>query len=619
MSLQNRSTRSILLAIALLFLPLSLFAQLESKGIEDVMKYSLYEPEPQPIPELPSPIMMYLGGDVGVSTLMRASENRSNLVLMSYGLHANLLLNGYSALEVGYSTFDDSYASSRYGAEQWELMKQGITMNNISASYMLNLSNYTYERIVESPWSVSALAGLDFGFGENTAAVGGHGALRVNYKLGRAPFSVYAEPRIGFSRLSMSGGGASYITSTSLKFGLEMAITGENCVPYHVANFCAMSGTYLYKLLYDATVSVGVQAVCESQNMSSTVAMMTRLGLGAKISKYSGVEFGIAKFDDGPFYIPRGEGEYLAYSPEMGFDVSYRFNLLNAIHGNEDYRLFGVSFLAGADYRWGDNITAPGGHLGARLSLHPGTKVSLYAEPRLTILKSEDLAPLRTGFQVSQGVLSLSIGAAYSFNSQMTKEERISYRNEYRQIKADVLSSIPVAYIAGAFGAETMLKSTYGLIGSMSASATGTLGLFLTKHSAVEGQLSLHRFDFAKNLHTDPTWEEKYSNWLPKYGVNISYRHDLLNYLFKQELPIIGISALAGIDYRDGAAVGVFGYHVGLRGLINVSPTISLYAEPRLTVFNNEVLSRLSKGVDQQNMMSANFGMEIYFNRKGNK
>ncbi len=593
---------------------------LESKGIEDIMVFQLFEPEPVKRPELPKAILANVSADYGVTNHFSADNGVDDFSYPSWGAKLGVWTSSYAGFELGYSSFDDSFAQKLHGNEEWNAMKQQLTDHNFELSYLFHLTNFANEDFSIDRFYFVGVVGADFGIGSQVAGVGVHGALRALYNIKNTPVTFYFEPRVGYNYVAERYGDNTRKLSSNARFsfGMEFSLTGEKGKP-NLARFTAESAKTLSRLLYDFSLSTGAEAVISENNTVRSASVFTRLAAGVTLSPVSGFEIGYSYYDWG---INNSLHSYDLWSdtvgaslPDMGIDASYRLDLINAITGRSRYKLFGVDLLAGGNIRWGGaGVSAYGGQVSSRLSYNFNQSVSIFAEPKLTILASSNIEELNPDRSV-HFLPSVSVGARFNINRHYDAIEIA----KAKESKLDQLSKIPVTYFLGALSVETMLRTELGPIGALTLGARGGMGIYLSDVSALEGKVEFFKFPFTTELHSNPTWNSDYYSKLPDVGATLSYRYNITNAIRKSThrdgMSLGEISALVGITARDGGGAMVLGSQISARAALNVSRTVSLFAEPKMTMFYADRFSDINGGGSVTFVPSVDVGMELYLNR----
>lgn len=447
-----------------------------------------------------------------------------------------------------------------------------LKVSSLQADYMLN-ANAAFGGYADPQWfQLYLIAGLNAGFPERIdgldtafgAGVGVQAGLRVN-----PTTLLFVEPRLnayngkfagGFTRKGLDLEGQLMVGMTYTRMAKDLRSDSR---------FEAFRwGDHLF-----VTFGAGVQTMAKNsfRNMSLRQAIQpfAAASVGKWITPFSGLRL---RAEGGAMGELNEKNQY--ERPKMvGFGLDYLFNLTNAMTGYDPASRFDLTMGIGPSvmFRTGNRHEVK---YGAEASLqttwyvHP--QLGIYLEPRMGLYQHG----LTQGSSVMANVdlhASIHAGLNWRFKDYDPTANRSAF-------EADGYGG---AFFSIAGGAAT-LTNTAVKTWRPGAVAMLAMGKAYTPVSA--WRLSLHG-NMLPHLNSG-----KNKKWLSYAGAEADYMFNIATLAagYDADRPV-GLQAFFGVS--AGAAYGnasldfVPGAHAGLQGSVNVSPSMSLYLEPRVSVY----------------------------------
>lgn len=467
------------------------------------------------------------------------------------------------------------------GISRWRSTYRGavyVKTMGVQADYLLNLSTAFggYDR--NRGFEFFGVAGLNFNdvkrIHDHTRAFGVGLGVQGNIRLSENT-DLFIEPRLNFFN-SGFGSGVTF-RDIDLLGTVNVGLTYNMATPaYRRSAEKFRSGSFADNMFI--AVSAGPDAIISTTkyglNWGEVVNPKVALHIGKWFTGASGVRLTI---EGGT--VGTRTPQFVKHRYKQAFaGADYLLNISNLMSGYRTDRWFeliglagiSVSVRSGLEKRW-----LVGGEVGLQGLFNITSRFGLYLEPQFRVYENA-FAYGNAGFMKADALGALMIGAHYRLRGYNGSKERDTFRenghNEY--------------FISFSGGTSTLMKrktirGNRGVSGRWGGEGAIAVGHWFTPLSGWRVGLSIGEAPLGK--HQDIQYA----------AANFDYLFNLNTFFAGyQPHPLFQASALAGISVGGSYGKSEFsfvpGLHVGLQGAFNVSSSLALFIEPRLSVFTDK-------------------------------
>lgn len=511
----------------------------------------------------------FLEAGMGVNNTLRRNTT-AYMDWAHFGLDANVAVGDWITPEHGVRLSFGGHIFRRTG-----IANKAKTFG-ISADYLMNLTAIgSRVHNVQSPIEFIGVAGLDLqrSHMDGTAkwAHGVHLGLRGQANLSYYTY-LYIEPRVSVfdDNLLHRDSRLGWRPTVSIQAGVGYRMNPgyrENTAEWKSSRNL-LSRTFVSFGAGPSMILNGNREVWKEQQGARVYG-----SLGKWFDPYSAIRLnaGLVEYNQPGANSRHIKGGYLG--------VDYMLNMHNVFGGYNPNRRFYINGVAGASYSYLQSGKGkkwiPGAGFGLQANVGLGKVSSLFIEPRV------DFYPNTYG---ANAYTSKNLDIAASLLAGITLEQTWEMEN-IRERNADFKNTAwyDHVFLEGSVGGMFPIRSysLHNVSSSVSPTARVGLGKWFTPLSGVRLRAEANHAKWDKNK------SSAFVNLGADYLWNISnatrgYRDD-------SHLELIGVVGLDAASYRKKDKLYI-GANLGLKGLWNVSPQVSLFLEPTIYAYDNAFL-----------------------------
>lgn len=467
------------------------------------------------------------------------------------------------------------------GMSRWKKTRAGnvyLKTAGVQADYLLNLSSAFagYDR--NRGFELFGIAGINYNnvqrYREHTHSVGLGVGVQGNIRLTENT-DLFVEPRLMVFNKEFAGGET--FKGMDVYSTLNIGVTYNMATPAYRKNAEKFeSGAFSDHLF--VSLAGGINAVISNTKYGLSWGELIQprfaLGLGKWFTAASGLRLQVEAGRIGtrtPAFVKHHYKHVYA-------GVDYMLNISNLMGGYRTDRWFEMIGLAGVNLsvrsgrekRW-----LVGGEIGLQGLFNITPQFGIYVEPQLRIYDN-DFAYGDAGFIKADALGAVMFGINYRLRGYGGEKERASFKEngdgEY--------------FISFSGGTTTLLKrktirKNRGMQGRWGGEGAVAVGHWFTPLSGWRIGVSLGNVPLGKQF------DIQYAS------VNADYLFNLNTFFAGYTSdPLFQASAFAGISlggsYGKSELSFIPGLHAGLQGAFNVSSSLALFIEPRLSIYTDK-------------------------------
>ena len=471
--------------------------------------------------------------------------------------------------------------------------RQNVSMIGLQADYLLNINSLFNEYDASRMFSMYGVFGLDATIprsGKNRSSALGAGlGFQANFKLSeKADF--FIEPRLDIFQKGYMGGLTykSFDVPASVMIGFNFNRSGE-----YIEKVRKDGGASEFRPHAFLSLAGGVNSPLAGQLKlikGDSYQGMANGYLGYNFTSISGVRLGTKIGLLGE--MKPGTQRYMRTKVLSG-DLSYLYNITNALYGYDVDRRFSASAIAGISllYNTGptgngsDKGVIPGADLGFQLTYYTNPNVGIFVEPKVSLYNDKLITTTFTPLDCDL-LASVMVGVNYRLSP-------VNMANRPNKLKAD--SPIDNSFVSLGGGVNMILSShTFhrSLSDYIKPTMSYSLGKWFNEYSGV-------RLSLGASFLNNPEIGKKGTSNIKIMSVSADYLYNIHNLMYGYDperifnmYGLVGVSGAFSKKARETETA--FGMNVGFQGNLKLTPVTSIYLEPKLGIYNSNYARKLS-------------------------
>lgn len=442
---------------------------------------------------------------------------------------------------------------------------------DLHADYLLNINNVLWGYDEDRLFTLVGIAGVNLAGTKGVEksakyapgiGIGLQGSFRLNPSI-----DLFVEPRLNIYDKKYAGGCGFGNTDQlgELNFGLTYHTVNRADRPKNV-----FAGSHIADNLF-MTSGVGMQLFLNKTNLekASSWGPLLSASIGKWFTPYSGLRLaGMGGFFTN-YVVPADAVDGRLRHLSLSGGIDYLWNVTSTMSGYNPERIFDLIGSVGVNLAYtskSEHNLQPGINAGIQGLWHINDFLGLYVEPQVR-LYGDKFIEGNLGFMQKDVLVSVNAGLHYRFVPYSKPANRSVFDKDDKRY-----------FVSGALGLGSLLVASKDLVKNAGVEMKGSLGKWYTPLSAwrVNGTIIYKSKTHAKtNLHyAGLGMDYMMSLATLAKGYNPDHVIDIV--------PFVGVTA--GLARRKGEFKVVPGLDAGAQFKLRVSPSLYLYAEPKIGI-----------------------------------
>ena len=441
----------------------------------------------------------------------------------------------------------------------------------VSVDYLMNISALARDFNADRKFELLGIAGGEYVVPpfdkDNNGSFGIRAGLQARYALNQGSV-FFIEPRIGMysDNLDNTDSWRGYNVAGSIVAGVELRTTPRNKrATERFSSTAFKDNTFLLSGL----------------GIGSLVAQG-----GSDLVKYAGGSFfaGVGRWFS-PFSGARVVGKASVYKypvtkskvSSIGAQADYLLNISNAFYGYNPQRIFNLIGVGGVNYEFlksREDVDLLGVGAGLQASVRLSDEFSFFVEPRLNFYPDKYYAIGTNGQGKCRANFMINAGLELRSNPV----RRVSLSSREKMINDSWLDNM---FVGASFGLNSPLKQAAFFKNNVDPRMTGYVGKWLTGTSGVRLSADLGKL-----------WESRKKPEAKIATIGADYLWNITSFMngydAERKFELIGAVG-ANLAFRSVQLdkKTYLGGEVSLQGLWNVTPSLGLFVEPQLRLYDD--------------------------------